>query len=295
MLPHDAGDALPVERSEVDVSGPGDPADLRERPARRVPPVEVVAADGEHEEQLPAAPARQGHGEVLGRATRPVHVLEHEHHGSDGSGLEHGQPEVLEHAEGLRAPRHLRVEEGAHPPGARAAVEVIQPGDQLAHGLDDGTERDAGVDVETVPQEHAAAEPLGTAGQVRDERGLADPGVPADEHGLGPAVQGEGQGVDELRALPLTAEESGAPALCWHRGHRLGMRVQVPRAVIVGAAGVTPPCTSGPAPGPFVHPSDEPRGGRGPALLTAGRRRPSVTLWCARGELNPHVLSDTRT
>ena len=128
---HDAGDAVSVQRLQVDTPGAGDPADLGERRPRRVTAVEIVAADGEHEQQPAACPARERHGEVLGRPARPVHVLQHQHHRTRGGRLEHGLPQILQHAERLRAPRRLGIQQRTHPARVRAWVEVLDPRDQV--------------------------------------------------------------------------------------------------------------------------------------------------------------------
>ncbi len=57
MRLHDAGNAPRVEGSQVEMSGAGEPTDLGQGPAGGMAPVQVVGADGEHEEKLSVRPA----------------------------------------------------------------------------------------------------------------------------------------------------------------------------------------------------------------------------------------------
>jgi hypothetical protein len=128
--------------------------------------MEVVHAHRQHEQQSAPRRAGQGHREVLCRAVRPVHVFHHDHQGAGGSGLEHGQAQILQDAEGLTSPWRLRVEKGPHPSCARSPTEVLERHDEASHGLHHGSEGDPGAEVEAVAHDHREAQLLGVARQI---------------------------------------------------------------------------------------------------------------------------------
>ncbi len=103
------------------------------------------------------------------------------------------------------------------------AVEVIEAAEQRSHRLDHRGERDAGLDVETVPRRHGEPELARSTLQVEHQRGLADPGVAPDEHGLRGALCGEREGLVQLGGVPLATQEKRSPGRYGHVIHRLGV------------------------------------------------------------------------
>ena len=57
----DAGNVGAVQRAQVEAAGPGSPADLGQRAAERVAAVQLVAAEGQHQQQAATGgPGQQG-------------------------------------------------------------------------------------------------------------------------------------------------------------------------------------------------------------------------------------------
>ena len=196
--------------------------------------MEVLAAEGEHQEEPPTGGPGQGHHEVLGRAVGPVHVLQHEHHRPRDGGFEHGLPQVLEDAERLATSGCLRVEKGEHASRRRSVLEVLDPGDQRPHGLDHRGERDVGLEVETVPDRDCEAETDRLLLGVVHEGRLADPGVPTDQDRLRRSPRCSGQSLAQLRDLLVAAEKQRRSG---YFGPPPSRRCDVvPRPAIVGVA-----------------------------------------------------------
>ena len=124
----DAGNVGAVQPAQIDASGPGGPADLGQGLPERVAAMELVAAEGQHQQQTPTGGPRQRGREVLGRTVRPVHVLQHQQDRTGGRCFEDDRGEVVQHMERLPTPRCVRVQQGQHPPRRRPRPEVLDPG-----------------------------------------------------------------------------------------------------------------------------------------------------------------------
>ncbi len=182
---HDAGDAGPAQGAEVDASAPDDPPDLGERLPGRVPAMQIVVPDREHEQQSTPCCSGERDSEISSGGVRPVQVFQHEQHRPRGSGLQDGEAQVLEEVALLPSARRRRVEECPHPPRQGSGTGVLDPAEEHGQRLDHRSERDPGLDVETVAHRDRAPEPLGAMCQVGDQSRLADPGITADHDNSG--------------------------------------------------------------------------------------------------------------
>ena len=234
--PRDVGAAQPAE---VDASGPEGPADLSQGLAERVATVELVAAEGQDQQQTPTRGPGQRGREVLGRAVRPVHVLQHHQHRAGGRRLQDGRGEVVQHLEPLPTPWCLRVQQGEHAPCRGPRLQIIQPAEQRPHRLDHRCERDTRLEVETVTGRHGEPQLACPAFEVRHERGLPDPGVAPDEHDLGGPLHRQPEGLVQLRRVPLAPQQQRTcvPLGTGMESTALGVDGRkVPRTAMVGAA-----------------------------------------------------------
>ena len=94
------------------------------------------------------------------------------------------------------------------------------PAEQGPHRLDHRGERHTGLEVETVPRRHGEPQLARAAFEVRDQRGLPDPGVAPDEHDLRGPLRREPERLVQLRDVPLAPQQQRCPARYRHAVHR---------------------------------------------------------------------------
>jgi hypothetical protein len=207
----------PVELQDLDGRHAGQLGDPWQQ---RVPPVELVAAIGEHDRPGPAAAAHQIADEVEGRRVRPVEVLDHDHERALSGGPLEERPDGVEHAAGDEGLGHRR-RIGHGEPGAQGRRDAHEVGaDRVQqrtgaglvagpeHGL--GRGHDRGEWERRVHEGRTAAdnelEPASRRldAQLQDEPRLPDPRLAADDHRLGvaggPAIHGGHELVELLGA-----------------------------------------------------------------------------------------------
>ena len=203
----DARNIGATQPAQINAPGPGGPADLGQGLPERVPAMELVAAEGQHQQQTPTRGPRQRGREVLGRPVRPVHVLQQQQDGTGGCCFKDRSGEVLQHMKRLPTTRCVRVQQGQHPTRRRPRPEVLDPGEQRTNRLDHRGERHTRLEVETVPRRHGEP-PLGRPALiVRDERGLPDPGIAPDERDLRGPLRREPERLVQLRDVPLAPQQ----------------------------------------------------------------------------------------
>ncbi len=164
-LPH-AGDA---ERGKLHPDHAGCPREITHRHGQRVLPADLLGAEGGQDHQPgPGQPAAQEAQDVQGRLVGPVDVLEQEQHRGCGQHV----ADLTEQPEPAHAGR------------------TVDRGGELGQGVEDGPERlgrrdaVAGAAPDRGTGALTARPGLGLGGisQGGGERGLADSGLPAQEH-----------------------------------------------------------------------------------------------------------------
>ena len=201
----DARNVIAVQPAQIDASGPGGAADLGQGLPERVAAMELVAAEGQHQQQTPTGGPRQRGREVLGRAVRPVHVLQHQQDRAGSRCLEDDRGEVVQHMERLPTTRCVRVQQGEHPPRRRPRPEVLEPAEEGPHRLDHRGERHARLEVETVSRRYGEPQFARPAFEVRHQRGLPDPGVAPHQHDLRGPLRGQPESLVQLGDVLLAA------------------------------------------------------------------------------------------
>ena len=199
-------DPLAAERVEVETPSAHAASDLHQRLAEGMAARQLIGAEGEHQAHRTSHGARERDREVLGGPVGPVHVLQHQHQRRLLAELADDQAQVLDHRATPAGSAVL--EEGRHPlchgrQRVRGSVD-----NNAAQGLAHRLERDPGVEVEAVTGQHG--EPLlpGMVADVGDQRGLADAGIAADEHGLGDTRRDRRQHLVGLVELAVASEQA---------------------------------------------------------------------------------------
>ena len=173
------GDRVRAEQRQVHPVDGGRGGEIAEQRRERVARSDLVVAEGHDGEQgHPFQSASEEPDQLQRRLVRPVHVLEEQHGGAVGQ------------------PRADLPEQPGTGPGGRHLDAV----GELRQRVDDRTERCRGCHVvaEPTPHRDVLADP---GGQQPDERGLADSGLPAEEH------QPPGAGVRVRHPLEQGGEE----------------------------------------------------------------------------------------
>ena len=232
---HDAGDAVPVQGTELDASAPRDPADLGQRLPGRVPAMQVVGPDGEHEQQSTPCGAGQRDGEISGRGVRPVQVLQHQQHRARSGGLQDGQAQVLQevallHAARVAGSRNARIR--------RATVETRCPRSRpracVTASITGPNEIPASMSRQWPT---ATVNPSSSARRARSATSvvLPTPASPATTTTWGSPLSASERA---SYSSPARAHGRAVPPSrsSRHRCHRLGWCVRVPRQIIVGAS-----------------------------------------------------------
>jgi hypothetical protein len=216
---------------------------LAQQPAQRVPAVQLVAAEGPHH-QHPPRPQRGGEeGEqVAGGAVGPVQILyDPQQRRGGGQPLDHPQQQRKQPPlAGLASARGTGVggrlatpgQVGQQPSqllaggaGDRRQLGRVQVADEAVQRLDDRRERQP-----LLAQRHTTAtqhpHPLlgGGGGQLLDQPGLADPGLPAEHRQQRLAVGGAGQQLAQPRQLLGAAHKPPGRNLVGHVGPSMPRR-----------------------------------------------------------------------
>ena len=231
------------ERRQLDPLDAGQADQLGEQGAQRMTAVQVVGAvGGDDGHRLVDQPRQEVAQQVATRPVGPVHVLQHDQQRpgrrelADQSGhrLEQLQPAVVDRLRGrpvrqgaaeiaaLAGRHHRRPAAGAageqtgeHRIGRGHGRQVGVPGDR-AQEVD---ERQVGqpdvTEVDAVPDQHPDPAGAGSDGELVEQPGLADPGVPREQDGGAAA----GRGAVDVRQQPAElvgpADDRGVvPA--WH-------------------------------------------------------------------------------
>ncbi len=139
-----------------------------------------------------------------------MHVLKYEQQRLAGGRLQDGLAQVLQHLEGLPAPRHLGVQESAHTPSRWTLVQVLDLGEKSLHRFEHRRERNTGLKVQAVSDGDGEAAVQGSTLDLPHQRGLADPSISTDENGArSPLCRGL-QGLVQSGQLRVTADK------VWH-------------------------------------------------------------------------------
>ena len=170
-----AATASLVSAGKLEAAHPARGRQVADDPAQRVPGPDLVVAVGHHHHRRRGGhPAADEDQQVQGGLVGPVGVLDHRHH-RPASGVE----QVQERAE-QAVPGRLGGDKGRQLP-AGLAGDVEQRAERAR-----GPQRVAG------PPEDAGVAALAVA-EGADQRGLADPGLAADQHQAAVPVPGLGQ------------------------------------------------------------------------------------------------------
>jgi hypothetical protein len=198
--PEDAGqqvgDIDTVEAAHLEPLGPSAAVQSGQERPQGMPPVQLVGAVGQHQEQRCPQVADEEGEQVQGRAIGPVQVLDHQHgRGPTGETLQQGE-ERLEHP-GLRRPadgqpgrrRLLALPElgqqagQQRPSGSGQLVQRrgLQPPGQTAERLDYGCVGQRPLaELDAAAEQHLPAAPADLTGEPGDQAGLPDAGLTAD-------------------------------------------------------------------------------------------------------------------
>lgn len=221
---HQRADVVVRERAELQPLHRGQPDQLCEQRAQRVPPVQVVGAvGGDHRDALVAEPGQQVAQQVAARPVGPVHVLQHQQQrllpgeladqGRDR--LEQLEPAVVDRR-GRRAVRqlspeiarlrHRRRRRSHRPAGEQRGQDGARRRDRgrlgigghRAQEVHEGQVGQADVaQVDAVPGEHPEPALLGPGGELVEQPGLPYARVAGQENGPRPpgggAVEGRQQ------------------------------------------------------------------------------------------------------
>ena len=140
--------------------------------------------------------------QVQRRHVRPVHVLEHQQYRIEGGA-------VTKDGQGFLEDPQLR-------PGDLPAI--VPPLPQWPQGLDERMEGQVGAGkVDRMPQEDHKAGRLGAPYELRDQPGLADPGVAGNQHRRPATAPRIVHGALKLCKLPGASDEHIAVP-CGHLG-----------------------------------------------------------------------------
>ena len=256
-LGRELGDQVPDgalgQRAELDPADVAQSRPLGDLTAQRVAAVQVVGAVGDHQ-----AGARDGAGEeegehVAGRLVGPVGVLDHEQERSPTGGLDEQDVQRLEEFRAVQgaAGGLLREIAGEHSAaGLEAGQRRVDGGDlgdevglvggEAPEDLGEGEVRQGAVaEVEAVPGDDLPALGEGDVAQLRQQPGLAHPGVAAEQDrrggatGAGPRGHGDAEQGAQLRQLGVSADHDAARG--GHHGghdrvscHRVGVGALLP-------------------------------------------------------------------
>ena len=162
-----------------------------------------------------------------------MEVLEHDENRSRRCRFEESKPEIVQETEVLDL-RCRRVQKLLHPAGMRLVFDIVDPRQKDPNRGHRGCQRDLGLDVQALSPSGRKTKLSGALLHVGDQRRLADPGVPGNQHDLRLSLAGEPEGVVQLAALGLTTNDLNACS---------SDHGALPRPIVLHRhRAVTPPC-----------------------------------------------------
>ena len=248
-MPDQVGEQLrqlvALQPRELDPARALRPLELGQQRAQRMAAVQLVGAvGGDDEDRLVGQRGGQEAQERPRGRVGPVQVLDHEQDGRLAGQRVEQREQRLEHA-------RLVVAAVARPALAEAGQ---QRGELRAHGRREllqhrvavarelaqgGDERRVGElalgELHAVAAQHAHAALAGAAGELADQAGLADAGLPRHEGQRRAPVGRLEQGALELRELPLAAHEAAGGHADGHAHRIAGAAAPDRRATPAGA------------------------------------------------------------
>ena len=119
-----------------------------------------------------------------------MEVLEHDENRSRRCRFEESKPEIVQETEVLDL-RCRRVQQLLHPAGMRLVFDIVDPRQKDPNRGHRGCQRDPGLDVQALSPSGRKTKLSGPLLHVGDQRRLADPGVPGNQHDLRLSLAGE--------------------------------------------------------------------------------------------------------